>query len=79
MKRGIDINNGELELHRSSIRESLYDNITSVGVVPCQQPIDQSRVYAPRANAEEELEAKLREGGKDIGLLVLELCGCRGD
>ena len=50
-----NVDDVELELDRGSIREGLHANMAGIGVVPCEELVDQLGEYTPRANPQEEL------------------------
>ena len=58
MQQSANVGDVELELDRGSIREGVHANVAGIGVVSCEEPVDQLGKYTPKANPEEELEAR---------------------
>ena len=74
-----DVSHRELELDGCGIFEGLHNDGCCAVVIAGEEFVDKLRVYAPRADAEEEAEAEPGKCPEDFGVLEMELCGRIGD
>ena len=78
MERVADVGHRELELDGCRIFKGLHNDGCCAVVIAGEEFVDKLRVYAPRADAEEEAEAEPRKCPEDLGVLEMELRGRGG-